>query len=133
MTSSPATILLIDDDAAARRMMRRALERHGHQVTEAANGADGLTQLRELRPQLVLLDLRMPGELSGLDVAQQAAADGAIAHIPIIIVSASAHDAMRESTMQSGCAAFIEKPVDFAELHATIARVLSTTPASPSH
>ncbi len=127
MTSATSTILLIDDDAAARRMMRRALERKGHHVEEAASGAEGLSQLRALHPQLVLLDLRMPGELSGLDVAQHAAADPAIAHIPIVIVSASAHDAMRDMTMQSGCVAFIEKPVDFTELHETIARVLTSS------
>jgi two-component system phosphate regulon response regulator PhoB len=119
----PMLILVIDDDDAARRMMRRALERKGHVVEEASSGAAGMKRMVELGPDVVLLDLRMPGELSGLDVARKASADPATHTIPIIIVSASAHESMREITRELGCAGFVEKPVDFAELHNAIARV----------
>lgn len=123
-TAGERTILIIDDDAAARRMMRRALERRGFAIAEASDGTSGLSAIREVCPDLVLLDLRMPGELSGLDVVTAVRADVHLHAIPLIVVSASAHDAMRAQTLQAGCAAFVEKPVDFIELERTIAQAL---------
>ncbi len=124
MTGSPQTILVIDDDAAARRMMRRALERRGFAILEASDGSSGLAVIRDAQPDLVLLDLRMPGELSGLDVIARVQADDTLNGIPLIVVSASAHEGMRAQTLQSGGAGFVEKPVDFAELERMIAQTL---------
>lgn len=120
-------LLVVDDDDAARRMMRRLLERRGFRVIDADNGASGLSMARVELPACVLLDLRMPGELSGLDVARELRADAATARIPVVIVSASTHLDARELVDQVGCDAFLEKPVDFDELEATLARVLSAS------
>lgn len=117
-------VLVVDDDAAARRMMRRGLERRGYQVLERSDGASGLAAIASERPAIVLLDLRMPGELSGIDVARRAKADPQLRNVPIIIVSASVHHDARELVDSSGCDAFVEKPVDFALLEATMARLL---------
>lgn len=120
-----STCLVVDDDAAARRMMRRALERKGYAVEEASNGRQGLDRARQLVPDVVLLDLRMPGELSGVDVAGQLKGDNATRAIPIVIVSASAHFDARAMTSRVGCDAFIEKPVSFDELYAELDRLLT--------
>ncbi|MBC7643971.1 MAG: response regulator [Thermoleophilia bacterium] len=113
MTSTAARILVIDDDDAARRMMRRALERRGYTVLDADSGTAGIACITADRPDLVLLDLRMPGTMSGLDVAAAAKGDPAVRDIPIIIVSASVHTDARELVLQTGCEDFAEKPVDF--------------------
>jgi CheY-like chemotaxis protein len=117
-------LVLVDDDHAARRMLRRVLERSGYEVLDAADGAAGLALVRAERPAAVLLDLRMPGELSGIDVAREIRADPSIAATPIIVVSASTHLDARQLVEQVGCDAFVEKPVDFDELDATLARLL---------
>jgi two-component system cell cycle response regulator DivK len=117
-------ILIIDDDDAARRMVRRYLTRRGFSITEADNGRDGVTAARDHRPDIVLLDLRMPGELSGFDVAKEMREDEQLQSIPILVVSASAHFDAKERTRLAGCRAFIEKPVDFDELMHHIAKNL---------
>lgn len=125
MSLPPAHILLVDDDAAARRMMRRVLERRGHTIIEAGDGRSGLDLARSNEFDVLLLDLRMPGELSGVDVAQALKADPTTASLPIVVVSASAHYDARELTREVGCDAFIEKPVDFEALHTAIDSVRS--------
>jgi DNA-binding response OmpR family regulator len=117
-------IALIDDDHAARRMLRRVLERRGYAVIDAEDGETGLALVRAEHPDAVLLDLRMPGALSGIDVAREIRADAGIAGIPIIVVSASTHMDARELVEQIGCDAFVEKPVDFDELEVTLTRLL---------
>jgi CheY-like chemotaxis protein len=109
-------ILVIDDDAAARRMMRRVLERRGYAVEEAGDGRSGLTSAQRELPAAILLDLRMPGELSGFDVARMVRGDATTRAVPIIVVSASTYMDARELTAEIGCDAFLEKPVDFDEL-----------------
>jgi CheY-like chemotaxis protein len=113
-------LLLVDDDDAARRMMRRVLERRGYEVEDAANGRDGVEAALTNPPAGVLLDLRMPGELSGLDVARELRADERTAAVPIIVVSASTHMDARQLVAATGCNAFLEKPVDFDELERTL-------------
>lgn len=122
----PATILLVDDDAAARRMMRRVLVRFGYDVIEAADGAAAVATARERLPELLVLDIRMPGELSGLDAAAILREDATTAHIPIVIVSASTHLDAREMALEVGCDAFVEKPVDFDELQRVLATFVPT-------
>jgi DNA-binding response OmpR family regulator len=117
-------LLLVDDDAAARRMMRRVLERRGYEVDECGDGRSGLERARETRPDGVLLDLRMPGELSGFDVARELRAGDATTSIPIIVVSASTHLDARSMVDQVGCDAFIEKPVDFDELDRVLGELI---------
>lgn len=126
MSEVATRVLVVDDDDAARRMMRRALERRGFEVSERSNGADGLEAIRSEQPDMVLLDLRMPGSISGIDVTREAKADPATASIPIVIVSASVHADARQLTEMSGCDAFVEKPVDFAVLDATMRQLLDS-------
>lgn len=115
-------LLLVDDDAAARRMMRRLLERRGYVVEEASDGRTAVDSARADHPAGLVLDLRMPGELSGLDVTRELRGDPDTAGIPIIIVSASTHVDARDMARELGCDAFVEKPVDFDELYRALDR-----------
>lgn len=117
-------LLLVDDDDAARRMMRRLLERRGYVVDDVDNGRAGLDHARADHPAGVLLDLRMPGELSGFDVARALKSDPVTAGIPLIVVSASTHLDARAMVRDVGCDAFVEKPVDFDELDRVLAEFI---------
>ncbi len=118
-------LLVIDDDAAARRMMRRVLERRGYLVEEAPDGRSGVQQATSDPPAGILLDLRMPGELSGIEAARELRAHERTASTPIVVVSASTHLDARQLVAQTGCDAFLEKPVDFDELERVLESLLA--------
>jgi CheY-like chemotaxis protein len=119
-----ATLVVVDDDDSGRRMLRRALERKGYAVLEASNGRAGLDLIRERLPDAALLDLRMPGELSGFDVARMLRDDPELSAMPTVVVSASVQTDAHTLARELGVAGFVEKPVDFAELYATLDRLL---------
>ena len=124
MIDETTRVLVVDDDDSARRMMRRALERRGYRVMDESNGRAGLDCMRADRPDIVLLDLRMPGDFSGVDVIRAAQADPQLRSMPIIVVTASAHHGAHDLVNKLDCAGFIEKPVDLNELYEIIERVL---------
>jgi two-component system response regulator len=82
-----ATVLMIDDVPLFRDVVLHALQRAGHKVSCAANGAAAVEQLKTLRPDLILLDLAMP-EMNGLAFLKQLRADKALSRTPVIVVSA---------------------------------------------
>lgn len=124
-SSAPIRVAVVDDDAAARRMMRRALERREFIVSEAADGRGGVELVNSGDIDVLLVDMRMPGELSGLDVVAELRANPERAATRIIMVSASARSELLGIGQLSGCDAFITKPVDFDELVETIHIVLA--------
>jgi CheY-like chemotaxis protein len=101
-------ILLIEDNESNAYLARFVLERRGHQVVEARNGAAGVEQARAGPYDAVLLDLRLP-DGDGCEFVPRLAALGPA---PIIVLSAHATPADRERSRQAGCAGFIEKPID---------------------
>ena len=119
-------IAVVDDDAAARRMMRRALERRGFEVVEAPNGRAGVDLVTAGGVSVLLIDMRMPGELNGLDVARELRADPRTSAVRIVMVSASARSELLGRHDTAVCDAFLTKPVDFEQLEATIRAVLAT-------
>ncbi|MBC7460782.1 MAG: response regulator [Thermoleophilia bacterium] len=123
--ADPVRIAVVDDDAAARRMMRRALERRGHVVLDAPDGRSGVELVTAGNVQLLLVDMRMPGELSGLGVVAELRANPDLAGLRIVMVSASAKSELLDECELVGCDAFLTKPVDFDELDTTIHDVLA--------
>ena len=107
------TILVVDDMADTRRLMRRVLERVGIVVLEAETGTDGLDTIRRIRPDAVVLDLRMPG-LTGFEVARAVRADPdpAVATTPLLACSASVQTEVQREALDAGCDAFEGKPID---------------------
>ncbi len=119
-----ADILLIDDDDAVRQVLRRLLEREGHGVRDAADGAAGLRLLDERRPDVVLTDVYMP-EMDGIEllVAIQEAEPG----LPVIVVSGggfASADFVLEDAAQLGADAILSKPFERSVVLDTIRRVL---------
>lgn len=113
-------VLFIEDDDAIRLALRMALEDEGYDVVEAHDGASGLVQFGQHRPDVVLLDLRLP-DLSGFEVCK---AVRATSTIPIIMVTAQTEAADMVAGLEAGADDYITKPVVPKVLSARIAAVL---------
>lgn len=118
------TVLIIDDDDDARELCARTLRAEGCRVLEAASGEEGLRLAHECRPDLVVLDLVMPG-MDGWEVFSALRESEETQSVPIILQSMlDAHDQARER----GAAALLRKPIDKHLLAATLDRLVPSTP-----
>src|SRR3954471_6670032 len=112
---SKTRVLVIDDEAPIRLLCRVNLEAEGMQVLEAADGPSGLDQAREHRPDVVLLDVMMPG-LDGWRVAEQLLQDDRTSEIPIIFLTARAEFRDRARGLDIGGVDYVTKPFNPLEL-----------------
>jgi CheY-like chemotaxis protein len=106
-------ILVVDDMVETRRLMRRVLERGRFRVIEAGTGEEALRSIETSRPDLVVLDLRLPG-MSGFDVARavRASADPVVVATVLLACSASVQAEVRREAIEAGCDDFEGKPFD---------------------
>ena len=112
-------LLLVEDKPELRAMLRKALERAGYAVDEAADGTAALTKIRARRYLLVLSDLKLPG-CSGLEVLHQS--KQADPTIPVILITAYGSIEEAVAAMKDGAFDFIQKPVDLDHLNLLVAR-----------
>ncbi len=105
----PPLILLVDDYQDGREMYADALTFDGFPVVEAASGPEALRLALEWLPDLILMDLSLPG-LDGWEVASRLKADQRTQHVPIIALTAHALEGERERAEKAGCNGFIAKP-----------------------
>ena len=123
MSTTPATILNVDDTASSRYTKSRILRQAGYTVVEADNGADALRLVRELLPQLVVLDVKLP-DMSGIDVCRKIKSDPGTRMIPVVQISATfvtPHDQL--VGLEGGAEIYLTEPVEPLEL-TTAVRVL---------
>ncbi len=123
---SDALILIVDDEATQRLLTRETLEREGFKVEEESNGEEGLNRIREVRPDLVLLDVMMPG-MDGFEVCRQVRADPAISETPVIIVTGREDSEDIKKGFDAGATDFLTKPVIWSLLPNRIRYVLRTS------
>jgi DNA-binding response OmpR family regulator len=116
-------VLVIDDEAPIRLLCRVNLEAEGMQVIEAADGPTGLDQAREEVPDVVLLDVMMPG-LDGWRVAEQLLEDGRTRDIPIIFLTARAEFRDRARGLDIGGVDYVTKPFNPLELAPLVRELL---------
>lgn len=119
-----ARILIVDDSPTETYRFREILEKHGHQVLEASNGADGVAVARAELPDLVLMDVVMPG-LNGFQATRQLTKGEDTAHIPIVIVTTKDQETDRVWGKRQGARDYLTKPVDEAHLMQVIASLIS--------
>lgn len=122
-TQSGATVAIVEDDENTREVFRTILEHRGHRVVEAPDGPAGLTLVRHEMPDLVLLDLGLPG-MDGKAVASELKSDPRTASVPIIVVTAAVQRDTRDWALGLGCEDFLEKPVELRTLTAAVERCL---------
>ncbi len=116
-----ATILIADDDEASGQLFSEVLEQEGYAVHRAQSGAETISLLQEIAPDLLIVDVRMPG-ISGLEVARIAHRD--YPSMPVIVMTAFGSMDTAIEAIQEGAFDFISKPMNLAELKGIIARAL---------
>jgi two-component system alkaline phosphatase synthesis response regulator PhoP len=117
-------ILVIEDNAEIVEMMVMMLEVSGYKAVSAYNGAEGLKKVKEEKPDLILLDVMMPG-MSGFDVVKKLKSDKETAGIPVFIVSVKALDADIQFGKEKGANEYIVKPFEPQHLLELIEQYLS--------
>jgi two-component system cell cycle response regulator DivK len=134
-----AKILIIEDNAANMKLACLLLRNAGHEVITAVDAETGLTLARADHPELILMDIQLPG-MDGLAATALLKHDPATATIPVIALTAMAMKADQEKSHMAGCDAYIAKPLRYQELYLAIDTLLArstglipeTIPAVPS-
>ncbi|MEW6475419.1 MAG: response regulator [Actinomycetota bacterium] len=121
---APATVLVVDDDPVILKLLEVNFEMEGFEVVGASDGAEGLQRAREVRPDIVVLDVMMP-RMTGYEVAKALREDDGTAHIPIIFVTARAQSSDVERGMELGVDDYVTKPFDPLDLIARVNTLLA--------
>lgn len=106
-----ARILLIEDNEQNRYLATFLLERSGFSVTSAVDGFRGIELAAEMLPDIILLDIQLPG-LNGYEVAAALRQNATLQNVPIVAVTSYALPGDREKALGSGCNGYLEKPID---------------------
>jgi two-component system, OmpR family, KDP operon response regulator KdpE len=117
---SDATILIVDDEPQIRRVMRTTLTSHGYSVVEAASGEEALEKLRAERPDLIILDVNMPG-ISGLETCAEIRTSS---DVPIIMLTIRNSERDKVQALDAGADDYVVKPFGVQELMARIRAAL---------
>ncbi|MDB5875149.1 MAG: domain S-box protein [Ramlibacter sp.] len=123
MTKPPATILIVDDEIQNRKLLETLLRPEGYITKSAANGEEALTAIAQQLPDLILLDIMMPG-IDGYQLASILKAAPATSRIPIIMITALVDRDARLAALKAGAEEFLTKPVDRAELWLRVRNLL---------
>ena len=119
----PARILVVDDVPDNVDILQMRLESQGYEVATAGDGAEALEKIRELLPDLVLLDIMMP-KVDGIETVRRLKADGSLPFIPVILVTTKADSKDVITGLESGGDDYLTKPVDHAALSARVRAML---------
>ncbi len=123
MKEAAPVILLVEDDELNRDMLYRRLTRKNYDVEVAANGLEGVTNAVELKPDIVLMDMRMP-EMDGIEATRVIRKTASIQHLPVIALSGDIMESDRDKALAAGCNDYDTKPVDLARLVKKITALL---------
>lgn len=121
--TTPTNVVVVEDDPASADVLQRRLQANGMKVAVGRDGGEGLALVRQIVPDLVLLDVMLP-DTDGYDVCLRIKSDGAVAHIPVIFLSARGEVVDKVRGLSCGAADYVTKPWNAAELLARIDAVL---------
>ena len=117
-------VLIVEDQADIRKLIRMTLEFEDYEIHEASDGASGLRMARHLKPDLMLLDVMMPGEMDGLQVCQALKSDPELKGIKVVLLTARGQARDREVGREAGADEYLVKPFSPLQLIETIERLL---------
>jgi DNA-binding response OmpR family regulator len=103
-------IMIIEDQSDIRRLIRWSLDLEGHEIHEASNGEAGLTGASLIKPDLILLDVMMPGAIDGLEVCRRVKAGPEYGHPLVLLLTAMAQKRDREAGLAAGADGYLNKP-----------------------
>lgn len=126
----PIRILLVDDDPDLVRLFWLILVKEGFEIMTAFDGHLGLEEVREIQPDLILLDVMMPGKLDGIEVCRQVRADPALNRVRVIMVSARSDEETQRAAFLAGADDYWVKPISRDSL---IDRVRAVLEARQTH
>jgi CheY-like chemotaxis protein len=118
-------VLYVEDHPAQSDIIKQMLEFAEHEVVLASSGEEGIKKAREEQPDVILMDLRMPG-MGGVEAVKRLKSDPAVSNIPVIVISAWTSRANRDEALQAGAAKFMAKPVDTKRLIEHINNLVSS-------
>jgi len=117
------SVLIVDDETSLRTLVRANLEVDGFEVSEAVDGIQAMEMLKENRPDLILLDIMMPGK-DGIEVLEDLAADKELSEIPVILLTAKGEQEDLERGAALGARGHITKPFDPEQMVRTVKAAL---------
>jgi CheY-like chemotaxis protein len=117
-------VLVVEDNEANQLLARSVLEREGYRVEVAGAADEAMRKLAEQLPNLILMDIQLPGQ-DGLSLTRELKADPKTAAIPVIALTAHAMTGDREQTIAAGCTGYIAKPIDTRTLGKQIREILA--------
>lgn len=119
-----AHILVAEDERDIRELITFTLTFAGHQITQASNGEQALSLVREVKPDLVMTDVRMP-RMTGYEVCRAIKQDDELRHTPVVILSAKGQDEEIETGIDAGAVAYILKPFAPDDLTRRVGEILA--------
>jgi len=129
MNQPRSRVLVVDDEPDLVRILEFGLKAAGYQVETASDGQEGLKKARELKPDIILLDLMLP-KLDGYKVCRLLKFDERYKHIPIMILSARTQEGDQTLAHEMGANRFLTKPYEFAEILEHIQALLKESATS---
>jgi twitching motility two-component system response regulator PilH len=120
-----ALILIVDDSPTEVHVMQRALEKHGYQTATAGDGAEGVRLAREMHPDMIFMDIVMPG-MNGYQATRALSSDPSTREIPIVMVTSKGQETDKIWGLRQGAVDYMVKPVSTADL---VAKAQSTLAA----
>jgi two-component system, cell cycle response regulator DivK len=117
-------ILYVEDNFDNRNLIRRVLEAEGYSMAEAGNAEEAMQKIISTRPDLILMDINMPG-MDGYTLTARIKATPGFANVPIVAVTANVMRGDREKSLEAGCDGYIQKPIDIDTLSQQIGRFLT--------
>jgi two-component system, cell cycle response regulator DivK len=124
-------ILIVEDNPISLTLLKQLLKAHGYEVLGIPEGLQALDLAREEQPDLILMDIRLP-DISGFEVTRLLKADDRTKTIPIIAVTALASPEYEKKGLESGCDAYIPKPITLGNFLRTIESFLKIRPVMPT-
>ncbi len=121
-------ILYIEDNPENRLLVKRVLEAEGYHVVEADSGSAGMQEAETLRPDLVLMDINLPG-IDGYELTHRLKQMPHLAGVPVVAMTANVMKGDREKTLAAGCDGYIQKPIDVDQLPLQVARFIQAKKA----
>ena len=119
-----STVLIVEDNDKNMKLARDVLQAKGYQTLEAETGEEGVRLAKERKPDLVLMDIQLPG-INGIEAFKQIRADPGTARIPVVALTASVTPTDRSQIAAAGFDGFLSKPVNLKEFIDTVQRLLA--------
>ena len=128
--SAGKKVLVVDDKEDNRVLVGKVLRLRGYEVIGAGTGEEAISMAQTELPALILMDIRMPGGIDGLEATRRIKALPQLAHIPILAMTASVRPEDMQQALNEGCSGFVSKPIDIDELPKQVAEYIARASSS---